>query len=299
MPELPEVETTVRDLRKKIIGKKISSLWTDWPKALKGIELVDLENKIKGSASSKIERRGKNILIQIGKVGTLLIHLKMTGHLLYRPQYYFNLGSGKTPKVKKGNDYFLEKVNQYIHFRILFNDKTELAFSDLRKFGRIKFSFNLIGDKLYDEHFSDLGEEPFDKSFNEAKLRELLESKRNKGKEIKVLLMDQAVISGIGNIYASEILFDAKINPRKKAGSLSKKEASELFKSIQRILNLAIKKRGTSVSDYRDPAGKSGSYGLVRKVYKRKGDPCFRCKATVESFKQGQRSTFWCPRCQK
>jgi len=286
MPELPEVETTVNYLRPKIVGRTIKEIWTDWPKVVGNISFKELNKTLKGKKFTAIKRRGKNILIEIDNKITLWIHLKMTGHLLIRP---VNIPEGSP---------LLEKVNQYIHFKFLLDKNEELAFSDLRKFGRVRYLDEPITDKLLVNNFKDIGVEPFSKEFSEKYLTNLISKKKNT--PLKLFLMDQSLIAGIGNIYASEIPFTAKLNPKRKMNTLNKKEITALFKAIKSVLKKAVDTRGTSVSDFRDPEGKPGGYGNIRQVYQRKGQPCpNQCGGTVESFKQGQRTTFWCPQCQK
>jgi len=290
MPELPEVETTVRCLKPKLLGRVVSDIWTDWPKVFDGTANVkELKNTVVGKEIVGIRRRGKNILLGIGNI-TLWIHLKMTGHLLFRSSSFFN----KKYLSNHSNDDFALKVNQYIHFRLILNDGKELAFSDLRKFGRvrlIKKELNLIGDEI----FNNLGVEPLDRSFNLNAFKKII--KEHGRKELKIFFLDQSAIAGIGNIYASEIPFKAHISPKRRMGSLNSDEIRKLFISIKNVLNEAIKRKGTSISDFRMPNGKSGSYQDIRKVYQKKGEKC-SCGGVIESFKQGQRTTFWCPKCQ-
>lgn len=288
MPELPEVETTINYLRPKIIGRTIEEIWTDWPKSIGNVSFEELSKIITGKKFSAIERRGKNILLEVDKKVTLWIHLKMTGHLLLRPV-----------NIPKGSP-LLDKVNQYIHFRFIMDKKEELAFSDLRKFGRIRYLSEPISAGLLKNNFEDLGIEPFDKDFSESYLEKLISEKKSKSKQLKLFLLDQNIIAGIGNIYASEIPFEAKLSPKRIVANLSKQEIKTLYKSIKKVLKKAVDTRGTSISDFRDPEGKPGGYGNIRRVYQRKGQPCPNdCGGTVESFKQGQRTTFWCPKCQK
>ncbi|MCK5081192.1 MAG: bifunctional DNA-formamidopyrimidine glycosylase/DNA-(apurinic or apyrimidinic site) lyase [Candidatus Moranbacteria bacterium] len=287
MPELPEVETIVRDLRKKAVGYKIVDFWTDWEKSIK-MSLGDFKKKIISQTIEKVERRGKNILVFLGDSWVMLIHLKMTGHLLFKNE--------KTAD----NKYFKERVNLYIrHIWYLetgfFDKKAQLEFSDLRKFGKIRLiRINKLGEDL---ELQKLGVEPLEEKFNIEYFWKL--TRDRKRKNIKMLIMDQALIVGVGNIYASEALFEAWINPNRKAGSLTKKEVGKLYQAIVRILERAIELRGTSDSDYRDSKGAPGGFQKVLKVYNRKGQECFRCDGTVERATIGQRGTFWCESCQK
>ncbi len=285
MPELPEVETVVRDLREKIIGYKIVDFWTDWEKSVK-LSLKIFKKEISGQVVEKVERRGKNILIFLSNNWVMLVHLKMTGHLLFKDE------------VSKNSKYFKERINQYIrHIWFLERDekKAQLEFSDLRKFGKIQL---IVKDKLeVNEDLVKLGVEPLEKYFDLKYFWQLTRNK--KSKNIKVLIMDQALIVGIGNIYASEALFESRIDPRRTAGSLKKKELEKLYQAIIKILKKAIKLRGTTDSDYRDSSGAPGGFQKVLKVYNKKGQKCFNCDGTIERIKIAQRSTFWCSSCQK
>lgn len=285
MPELPEVETIVRDLRKKIIDYTIVDFWTEWEKSIK-FPLKLFKKKIIGQKIEKIKRRGKNILIFLENKQVLWIHLKMTGHLLFKDNQ----------AVK--NKYFQDRVNQYIRhiwFLEKNKEKVNLEFSDLRKFGKIQ----LLDKKklITDKDFIKLGVEPLGKNFSFEYFWNLTRNKENKN--IKVLIMDQALIVGVGNIYASEALFQAKINPLRTAGSLTKAELKKLHQAIIDILGRAIKLRGTSDSDYRDSSGAPGGFQKVLKVYNRESEVCYNCKYLIKRTKIGQRSTFWCSNCQK
>ncbi len=298
MPELPEVETVVSDLKEKIVGKKIIKVWSDWPKMIKNISFPELQKKLIDQKIERVARRGKNILIQVGRRATLVLHLKMTGHLLFRSQKFFPLDLDKLNKREKGSP-FAQKVNQYIHFRFLFEKGKELAFSDMRKFGRIRFFQQPLAETLKNDDFKDLGPDPVFDEFNLKIFQELARQKRNLNKEVKVFLLDQRNISGIGNIYASEILFGAGLDPKKKVSELQLSEMKKIISETKRILKQAIKNRGTSISDFRDTDGQKGRFGDLRKVYQKKGESCPRCQEKIISIKQGQRSTFYCPSCQK
>ncbi len=285
MPELPEVETVVRDLREKTIGFKIVDFWTDWEKSIK-LLLRDFKKEIIGQTIEKVERRGKNILIFLSGSWVMLIHLKMTGHLLFKDD------------DSKKSKYFSEKVNQYIRHAWSLGrgkEKASLEFSDLRKFGKIQL---IEKNKLEDnENLSRLGVEPLEKIFSVDYFWQLTRNKKKKN--IKMLIMDQALIVGIGNIYASEALFEARIDPRRLAGSLRREEIKKLHQFIIKILKKAIVLRGTTDSDYRDSSGAPGGFQKILKVYNKKGQKCVECEGAIERIKIGQRGTFWCKNCQK
>src|SRR3989338_3046267 len=236
MPELPEVETTVRGLRKAIKGLVIKDVWTDLntkDKRQKGNianpkYFKTFKKNVVGKKVLSVERRAKNILINISGGKTILVHLKMTGHLLY----------GK---------YKQDPINRFIHFTITFNNKEKLYFSDMRKFGKI----TLLNTKVAHDtkHLNNIGPEPLDKIFTLEILKERLKKKPN-GK-IKTVLMDQSVIAGIGNIYSDEILWRAGVHPERKASKLKNTEISLIFKAIKETLAKGIDFGGDSMSDYR------------------------------------------------
>lgn len=301
MPELPEVETVVSDLNKKIKGYEITGFWSEWTKALKGISLKKFQKEIIGRQVLKVRRIGKNIFIDLSGEKTLYVHLKMTGHLLI-----------KSPKLKVksdklGNDYFADRVNQYIrHKWMLKKGKEELVmeFSDLRKFGKIVL---VDTDKIGElPEIKKLGIDAMDKKFTLEKFKKIL--KRKNKSVIGIVLMDQYLIAGIGNIYRSEILFEAGVDPRRKVESLKNVEIERIFKQTNEILRKAIKMRGTSDSDYRDTFGKPGGFQNFLKVYRKEGEKCVvskalpknkKCANIVRRITLGQRSVFMCDDCQK
>ena len=289
MPELPEVETIVNDLKKTILGKKIVSFESSFAKAIKGGTLADFKKNIIGTKIADVRRTGKNILINLDNHQTVLVHLKMTGQLVVKHGTQNVEPASKNLETRTQN---LSPTEKHLHHCFILN-KGSLCFYDIRKFGTL----SLIATGELGSKFLKLGIDPLSKEFNLQRLEEIL--KKNSAKNIKVLLMDQALISGIGNIYASEILFDAKISPLRKAAGLTKKETGQLLESTKGILKKAILMRGTSVSDYRDASGKKGSFQNALKVYKKNGQKCAACGTIIEKSVIGQRSTFYCPKCQK
>lgn len=287
VPELPEVQTIVNDLQ-ILTGDSITGFWSDWEKALrfenKKSTKKEFEKILKGKKIKEIKRYGKSILINFSSNVSAVVHLRMTGQLLLKLQ---------VESYKLQAKFQQDKYTKHIHHVFYLKKNKMLAFSDIRKFGVITIT------KTNDLHLTSKtrGIDPFDQHFNGKKLEEVL-LKRKKSK-IKEILMDQSLISGIGNIYASEILFDAKINPSRIASSLHKNEILALTKSIVKILEKAIKFRGTSFSDYRDSSGKKGRFQNILKVYKKAGQKCKRCDTIVKKVIIGQRSTFYCPKCQK
>ena len=292
MPELPEVQTTVNDLNRKIKGLTITGIWTDWPKYFKrSIGGWETFRKIvKGKKIKKIRRIGKNIIFDLSHDKEILIHQKLTGHLLVG---HWQIKNNLPISTEKG--LLAEKVNNYIHAIFWLNKNKMMGFSDLRKFGKILVTDKRDFDNLKD--LKDIGPDPLTPKFGFNEFKSLISKKRG---PIKKILMDQNVVSGIGNIYSDEILFVAKIHPLKKAEKLGDKELRAIFEAAKKILKKAIKLRGTSTSDYRDTAGKAGRYTEVRLVYQREGEKCpQRCGGTIKRLKINGRSAHFCPYCQK
>jgi formamidopyrimidine-DNA glycosylase len=304
MPELPEVQIIVNDLNKKVLGRKIIGIWLDWPKTINLLEdnkgLLKLIKKpafgyfekiIKNKKRIKARRRAKNILIDLSDGYLMLVHQKMTGHLLVGK---WKVDGGKTialePKSISADPY-----NRFVHVIFYLDNGEMLALSDVRKFAKI-----ILGKKEDIENLpeiKELGPEPLDKNFKFDDFNKIISSKTGK---IKQVLMNPKVISGIGNIYSDDILWMAKINPFKPANKISKDKLEDIFKAIKKILEKAVKLRGTSVSDFRDTAGKKGRYGDVRLVYQREGEMCLRKDGGIIVRKKiGGRSAHFCPVCQK
>ncbi len=309
MPELPEVQTIINDLNKKVVGEQIVGFWSDWKKNVRP-SFVKFKKETIGAKITGARRIGKHIIIDLDNNNSILIHLKMSGHLLYkkfiddslqlteRRSFSEAKTSSLRAKAKQSSvieNYFKEKVNRYIHHIFSFESSSTLEFSDLRKFG-------WLGVVKTDEveivkEIKKLGVDALDKNFTLKSFKEILEKKQKS--IIGTLLLDQSLIAGIGNIYRSEILFEAGINPKRKTSTLKEKEIERIFKQIKNILKKAVKMRGTSDVDYRDIEGKKGNFQKVLKVYRREKEKCLGCKGLVKREKLGQRSIFYCPRCQK
>jgi formamidopyrimidine-DNA glycosylase len=292
MPELPEVETAVRELKRKLVGKKITKVWTDFTRPPKHpASWESFKRKVRGKEIKGLRRRAKNILIDLSDEKVLLIHQKMTGHLL-TGKWEFQNGAWV---AQRSGPLRKDPRNQFLHLIFFFKDGSQMALSDLRKFSKIE-----LWDRKALENsqwFKKLGPEPLDKGFTLEKFREVL-AKKDK-LEIKKVLMDQGVISGIGNIYASEILWKARVYPFEKVGNLSEKELKAIFLAIKKILKKGIELKGASYSEFRRTGGDKGHFQEQGKVYDREGEPCPRCGGVVVRKKQGGRSTYFCPRCQK
>lgn len=282
MPELPEVETTVNLLKQKVLNKIFVSIWADnKDKSLQNL----IGKKIRG-----VERVGKNIFIYLDKEKFLFVHLRMTGHFLLGSWNYVFCPEIKEKTWKSKEKIMQDKKDGYLRFVFLLNNKMQLALSDPRKFAKVKI-INLE-EKIKIEN--DLGVDPL-----KIKKDEFLSLFKNRKKVVKNFLMDQGIIAGIGNIYASEILFKAKVNPQKKVDRLTKKEKERIYNYMQVILKKAISLNGDSTSDYRLLSGEKGGYQNCHLVYNRKSKDCFDCNGKIKRIVVGGRGTYYCPKCQK
>jgi len=271
MPELPEVETIRRDLSKLIVGRKILDIETD---SLKQVQpsLSVMKKAVIGETIKKFDRRAKLLLIFLSNGKILVVHLKLTGRLLVRKK--------DAPR------------DDWQHITFSLSGERELRFADLRKFGWIKL---LKGNKELEKLLAEFGPEPLD-SLNLAKLREILVSSR---RPAKVVLMDQKKIAGIGNIYASDALNLAKINPRQPANKISQARTKKLYQAIEKVLKAGIKYRGASDQYYLDALGHKGKYQEHFLTYNREGKKCFNCGGEIKKIKLSGRGTYYCPVCQK
>ena len=299
MPELPEVETVVSDLNKKIKGDTIVSFWSEWGKAIKNKNINIFKKEISGRKILGVRRIGKNIFIDLSGNKTLYIHLKMTGHLLIKPKKEVRPLSTKTTKrgrtSNEKQNYFEDKVNQYIRHKFFLKSGKTIEFSDLRKFAKIVLGSTEKINNL--KEIKNLGIDALDPKLTFQKFQEILE-KKPKAK-IGIVLMDQNIISGIGNIYRSEIIFEAGILPERTIKSISKKDLQKIYDATIKILKKAVKMRGTSDSDYRDTSGAPGNFQKVLAVYNRERQKCKKCGTIIQRETLGQRSVFICKKCQK
>ncbi len=266
MPELPEVETIRRQLQKSILGKKIIAVRVSKPKVIKEPSLSSFKKGTEGASIKNILRRAKVLILELSTKKSLVVHLRMTGQLIYP-------GTGEQSRVS---------------FK-LSNNKL-LDYNDRRLLGELRLLDNWRGLRF----IQTLGPEPYDISKEEFST--MLSRKKTK---IKPLLLDQKFISGVGNIYAAEALFKSKISPLRQACGLSAKEKKGLFINIKHILDDAIRHKGSSVDQYVTASGEKGNYARHHKVYAREGDPCFNCKSPIKRITLGGRGTYFCGRCQR
>lgn len=295
MPELPEVETIASDLDKKIKRLTITDfkvLNESTPRLRPLLNFVesDFKSKIVGLKIKKVGRRAKHIVIEIdGQY--LLIHLKMTGQLVYEEK------KPESVKIIAGGhpitDIGRVLPNKFTRVSIKFDNNAHLFFNDIRRFGWLK----IFSKKEYLEFEKSLGVEPLSADFTLKKFEQILDKKKRS--TIKQAILDQKHISGIGNIYADESLFLAGIKPSRIVATLDKVEIKKVWSAIPKILRLSIKNRGTSFSDYVDLSGKRGNFIKLLKVYGRKGEKCFKCEGVISKTVIGGRGTHWCGSCQK
>jgi formamidopyrimidine-DNA glycosylase len=287
MPELPEVETIKRGLQKNIVGKTISDFDCNWKKMLNK-SLNDYKKILKGLKILAVKRRAKMVILTLSHNWNALIHLKMTGQLVFGSKTRCVVGGHS---IKEEFDCL---PNKFTHATFTFSDKSHLYFNDIRKFGWIHLLNNA---ELEKEIFRmKLGIEPFDKNFTLAYFKNLLAKKPNM--KIKQFLTDQTIISGIGNIYSDEVDFFAHVRPTRQVKTLNEKEINLIFKGIIKILTASIKAQGTTFSNYRNAEGEVGVYSKQLKVYGKWGEKC-PCGGMIARIKIGGRSASYCPRCQK
>ena len=278
MPELPEVETVCLALSKVINNSKVKNIKL-FRKDLRWDIPENFKSKLENDTLKKPYRRGKYILIPTSKENILLLHLGMSGQIKIRPNYYYN--SSKHDHLIIIID-TMEKQN----YSIIYNDP--------RRFGYI----DLFPIKEIENHFllKKLGVDPFDKDFTVIKLQKKLS---NKSKCIKNILIDQSIIAGIGNIYASEILYLAKINPLRRADSLDKQNIKQIIKATKFIFKKSIKVGGTTIKNHLQPDGKLGYFAQKLKVYGKTKQKCNICNHVISAISINKRSTFFCSICQK
>ncbi|MCX6719043.1 MAG: bifunctional DNA-formamidopyrimidine glycosylase/DNA-(apurinic or apyrimidinic site) lyase [Candidatus Taylorbacteria bacterium] len=304
MPELPEVQTTVDGLSKTIQGLRITAAWSDYDSDyFKGSETIKdaaylphFKKNTIGSRVISIERRAKNILINLSNNQTILVHMKMTGHLLYG-NYEFKAGKKKDPWQPISPPPLLDPYNRHIHFVLTFNNGKRLALSDLRKFAKVA----VVHSKTIhsSSHLKDIGPEPLEKAFTFKAFKERL-MLRKKWK-IKQALMDQSVMAGIGNIYADESLWRSSIHPAEIVGRLKDAQLKGLYSAIRKTLSRSIDFGGDSMSDYRNVHGEKGTFQEEHHAYQRTGMRCELkgCNGTIRRIVIGGRGTHYCDRHQR
>lgn len=270
MPELPEVETVVRGLRKPLVGRRIEGMWHDWAPTIHSPEPGEFAARVAGQQVRALGRRGKYILISLAH-DTLVIHLKMSGRLY----------------VSAADE--AQDADRWVHLRFDLDGGRQLRFSDLRKFGRVYLTDDV------DSLLSHLGPEPFSDDFTLAGFRDGM---RGRKRAIKSLLMAQEFLAGVGNIYADEALFRAGIHPATRVDRLTGSDTERLHQTIRDALRTGIEHEGASINWYRKADGGKGDSQNHFFVYGRTDLPCRHCGAAINKIRVAQRGTHFCPQCQ-
>src|SRR5829696_4699999 len=273
MPELPEVETIARDLRPKLVGAEIAGVRSTWPRTLRTHDAEALADALVGRTVEAVGRRAKQLVVELSGDVALTIHLKMTGQL-----FVVRAGAPDDP---------------YVRLVLELADGRELRFRDIRKFGKVGLyerdpgTGDLVVERGGAGVFAATGPEPLDPAFTVRDFRRRLRSRRGR---LKPLLLDQSFLAGVGNIYADEALWAARLHPLRPAASLRPRDEKRLFDEVRRVLAEAVQRRGSSIDDYTAPDG-DGSMQDRLQVYQRTGDPCPRCGRPIRRIVLGARST--------
>ncbi len=272
MPELPEVETVVRGLRGPLVGRTAHDVICTQPSVIRPADPAAFRARLAGQRFTAIERRAKYIVCRLSGGDVLVVHLKMTGRLYVT------------------DDSAVHDSDRWAHLVIQLDGGQQLRFSDMRRFGFAALAADLA------EVTPSLGPEPLSEDFTLAGFRAALKGRH---RAIKALLLDQAFLAGVGNIYADEALFRAQIHPLRPADRLPRAAADRLFAAIRAVLQAGIEREGASVNWYRKPDGTQGSAQMYFDVYDRAGQPCTRCGGAIEKIRVAQRGTHYCPHCQR
>jgi formamidopyrimidine-DNA glycosylase len=287
VPELPEVETVKRGLRQLIVGKRITEITTDTAKSFPNAP-ADVRQFVIGSEIVAIRRRAKVLLIELSTGYTLLVHLKMTGQVVYVGAERFGAGHPNDSLIN-------ELPDKSTRVTVAFADGTHLYFNDQRKFGWVKLFPTT--EVMNIDFMKKLGPEPLAADFTAQDFAARL--LRRKNSNIKTVLLDQTVIAGVGNIYADESLWSAKIHPATLVCNVPKAKIAKLFTELVAVLRLSIEKGGSSDKNYVNAEGKKGSYISFAKVFRREGKDCPRCGDTIIKTRVAGRGTHTCPTCQR
>lgn len=272
MPELPEAETIVRDLQ-KVVGRTITASKVIQPNVLGGAQPAQFSRKVKNRTIERVTRRAKKIIAHLSGDVILSISLGMTGRVV-------------VSKAARAGEL------RHVAVRFELDDGSALLYDDSRRFGRLE----LFNADTWTERQTRLGVEPLSDDFSAQGLYELT---RKSIVPIRNWLLDQRHVVGVGNIYAAEALYRAGVRPTRRARTLTRAEATRLHSTIRAVLDAAIRKRGTTLNDYRDASGQEGEFVGKLQVYDRTGLPCPRCRTPIKRVVFTNRSAFYCPKCQK
>ncbi|HMR55327.1 MAG TPA: DNA-formamidopyrimidine glycosylase [Candidatus Doudnabacteria bacterium] len=308
MPELPEVQTVVTELHKKLRGRKIkrvvvfaAKLVSVGPNTVSNIRDVTQKTVnqfvklLTGRKVESVRRRGKMLIFDVDGPLTMLAHLKMTGQFIFEDKESAKKTGSQYKLLNKKTAPLVKLPSKHTHVVFHFTDGSTLYFNDIRKFGYLR----VVEDKDIEhvKEFREYGPEPLEKSFTFQVFRDAL--KKRKAIPIKLALMDTKVVVGIGNIYSDEILYHARVRPDRRVDSLKPKELKAVFDQIKPVLQTGIKFKGSSVGDFVRTDGKWGSMGKHHYVYGRKKQPCLGCGTMIESMKLGGRTASFCPKEQR
>lgn len=308
MPELPEVQTTVNGLKKTVVGLTIKEVWSDLPR--KNINRPDYKETIKylpffehfqknvhGKKILSAERRAKNILINISGGHTILIHMKMTGHLMYGAYTLTKKENIWAPAKNEKNDALRDPFSRFLHVVFSFTNGKQLVLSDVRKFAKVTLLTTHDAHKT--KHLDGIGPEPLAKEFTFNAFLERIETKHS-GK-IKSVLMDQRVVAGVGNIYSDEALWLAGVTPTSITAKIPKNDLKKIYTAILAVLKKGIDFGGDSTSDYRRIDGTRGEFSANHNAYRLTGTPCRKkgCKGVILRAVVGGRSAHFCNMHQK
>jgi|TARA_B100001245_G_scaffold226960_1_gene202902 formamidopyrimidine-DNA glycosylase len=287
MPELPEVETVRRGLHELIIGRIIKAVSADTAKSFPNAD-TDVRAFLVGATVTEVRRRAKVLLVELSTSYTLVIHLKMTGQLVFR-------GADVAFGAGHPNDSLIGLLpDRSTRVTFTFADGSHLYFNDQRKFGWVKLLPTLEVPNI--DFMRRVGPEPLEADFTAKQFTERFTRKARS--PIKAALLDQTVIAGVGNIYADESLWGAKIHPLTKVADLSTAKLTTLYKELRAVMNVAIEKGGSTDRNYVNAEGKKGSYIDFARVFRREGQPCPRCGTEIVKTRAAGRGTHTCPRCQ-
>lgn len=287
MPELPEVETVVRGLCRLIVKKRVKAVSSNHPKSFPNSE-IEVEEFLIGSGVVDVWRRAKVIIIELDTGWALVTHLKMTGQMVYRGEE--NWGAGHP-----NDDFLAELPSRSTRAEIQFTDESKLFFNDQRKFGWMKLLPSEEVNNL--PFFQKVGPEPLEDSFTAGEFKDRFT--RKKRSMIKAALLDQSVIAGVGNIYADESLWRAKIHPETRVEALDQGDYERLYEAVRYVMNLSIEKGGSTARNYVNADGSRGGYLDYAAVFNKTGTPCPRDGTEIIKIRVAGRGTHLCPSCQK
>ena len=286
MPELPEVETVTRGLKRLIVGKKIMSATADWPRSFPN-DQAQVDEFLIGARITGIERRGKAMIIGLSTKYSLVVHLRMTGQLVYVGESRYGAGHPTDSLLGRLPD-------KSTRVELSFSDKSKLFFNDQRKFGYMKLVPTLEVPEM--PFFKKLGPEPLVDSFTTKEFAERI--KRRLNTTVKAAILDQTVLAGVGNIYADEALFSAHIHPARRVKELDQAQMASLLDEIKKVMTLSIDRGGSTDKNYVNAEGGKGSYLEFAKVFRREGEPCLVDATVLTKIRVAGRGTHVCVTCQ-